>query len=41
MSKDLDQDKKEKIEKLLEEAEQDPEVLTEKISEIMGFKLYN
>ena len=41
LSKQLDDDKKMRIAALLEEAEEDPEVLTKKISEIMGFKLYN
>ena len=41
ITEEIDEDKREKIDALLKESEDDPEVLTEKISEIMGFKLYN
>ena len=41
LSDQLDEDKKKRIDELLKEAESDPEALTKKISEIMGFELYN
>ena len=40
LSKDLDKDKKQRIDELLKESEKDPEVLTRKISEILGFEIY-
>ena len=40
LSGQLEENKKQKIEELLKESEEDPDVLTRKISEIMGFDLY-
>lgn len=40
LSKDLDEDKKQRVDELLKESEKDPEVLTKKISEILGFEIY-
>ena len=41
LSDQLDEEKRKRIEGLLKDSEEDPEILTKKISEIMGFKLYN